>query len=148
MTIGASGAAEARTLTLTLRARPGSKLRRFGSTKNCRASDSPVATELNDNWRRRVETFRTTIVRVECQRGPSQMPNPSVAGCAATSPTADAPSRNVPAPTADEGAMPRWAYPTSRLCSDAPSRAGRIWASSAAAPPTVAAAPLVPLIVP
>ena len=88
-------------------ARPTRSTRWFGTTVNWSASDSPPATALIESCRRRVETLRTTSVRVACQCAPCQSPKPSVAGCAATSPTADAPSRNVPAPTAVAGARPR-----------------------------------------
>ena len=103
---------------------------------------------LSESSSRRVETFRTTTVRVACQRGPPQSPKPSVAGDVATSPTAAAPSRKTPFPTASADARPRCEYPASRLRSAGPSSAGRICASSAAPPATVAAAPLVPLIEP
>ena len=103
----ASGAAGAVTVTSTRAARPIGSTSRSGTTLNPSASDSPSAIALIESCSRRVDTLRTTSVRVACHRGPSQMPKPSVDGCAATSPTADVPSRNVPAPTSTAGAPPR-----------------------------------------
>ena len=89
------------------------------------ASDSPSATAAIDNCSLRVDTFRTTIVRVACHRLPCQKAKalaalhrlqklPEVVRSFFQDPnlryiTADAPTRNTPAPTQSGDAFPRCA---------------------------------------
>ena len=147
VTSAASGGVGLVTVTLTFRVSPTPRVNWYGATVKRSAPELPFATELSDSASGRVETFRTTIVCVAFQRGPVYGPSASAVGDATISPTALAPRSRLPLPLAVIAA-PGSAYPVSRLAMAEPSSAGRIWMSSAAAPATVAAAPLVPLTVP
>ena len=98
---------------------------------------------------RRVETLRTAIRRTAFQPGLSAAPKPTAAGSAITSAALAAAASTTPAPCAVVGLSGVGAaVPTRTPFSAGASSQGRIWASTAAAPPASAAAALEPLIVP
>ena len=109
VTIRSRGAAGARTVTSTLREPAAAEQEVAGPNGELQRLGVAVDVALSESSSRRVETLRTTTVRVACQRGPPQSPKPSVAGDVATSPTAAAPSRKIPFPTASADARPRCA---------------------------------------
>ena len=107
----------------------------------------PSTSEATVTGRRRVETFSTVIVRRDRQPTSSAAPKPIAAGRAATSAAEAAPGSTKPAPCAATAvARSGTAVPTSTPFRAAASSSGRDWATSAAAPPTSAAAALEPLI--
>ena len=105
----AGGGFGATTRILTRRAAPTLSRNRCGVTVKPIDSESSSETGSTVTCRRRDETFRTVTQRVACQLFPCQMPKPSDVGEVASSPTAEAPSRRTPEPTAAVGAPPRCA---------------------------------------
>ena len=130
-------------MSVTTLCAPGRRRSRVGFART-ETPAIPSTAAATSTVTRRVETLRTAMRRTAFQPGPSAAPKPTAAGSAITSAALAAAASTTPAPCAAVGLSGVGvAVPTRTPFNAAASSPGRIWASTAAAPPASAAAALV-----